>query len=126
MLNLKNGNKLLLTILFCLFSFGAGAINGFIGTGGGILMVFMLNILTKNDKKDNFSTTLLSIVPISIIGLYAYFVAGSVDFSILSRASLPALFGGALGAFLMDKLKVKWLNIIFGALVIYSGVKMIL
>lgn len=126
MLNLKNGNKLLLTLLFCLFSFLAGAVNGFVGTGGGILMVFMLNILTKNDKKDNFSTTLLSIIPISIVGLYAYFSAGSVDFSILSRVSLPALLGGALGAFLTDKLKIKWLNLLFGALVIYSGIKMIL
>ncbi len=125
MLNLKNGNKALLTILFCLFSFIAGAINGFVGTGGGIIFIFILNLLTENDKKDNFSSTLLAIVPISLVGIYAYFVAGSVDFSVLSVVSLPALFGGLLGAFLTDKLKLKWLNLIFGGLIIYSGINML-
>lgn len=126
MLNLKDGNKILLTLLFCLFSFIAGAVNGFVGTGGGIIFIFLLNLLTKNDKKDNFSTTLLAVVPISIVGIYAYFAAGSVDFKVLSIASLPALFGGLFGAVLTDKLKIKWLNLIFGGLIIYSGISMLL
>ena len=126
MLNLKNENKVVFPILFCLFSFLAGAVNGFVGTGGGIIFIFTLNALTKNDKKDNFASTLLAIIPISLVGIYAYFVAGSVDFSILSSVSLPALFGGLLGAFLTDKLKIKWLNLIFGGLILYSGVSMLL
>lgn len=126
MLNLKNGNKTLLTSLFCLFSFIAGAINGFVGTGGGIIFVFLLSALTRNEKKDNYASTLFAIIPISLIGIYAYFMAGSVDFSILSVMSLPALLGGLLGAFLTDKLKVKWLNLIFGGLIIYSGINMLM
>lgn len=126
MLNLKNGNKVIFSLLFCLFSFLAGAINGFVGTGGGIIFIFTLNALTENNKKDNFSSTLLAIIPISLIGFYAYFSAGSVDFLVLSSVSLPALFGGLLGAFLTDKLKIKWLNLIFGGLIIYSGISMLL
>ena len=126
MLNLKDGNKLIKILLFCALSFVGGAINGFVGTGGGILYVFMLNLLTKNDKRDNFSTTLLAIIPLSIVGLFAYYKAGSVDFSALSDSLTPGILGGFSGAFLSDKLNLKWLNILFGGLIIYSGIKMIL
>lgn len=126
MLNLKDKNKTILLLLFCLISFIAGAINGFVGTGGGILIVFMLSALTKNDKRDNFSTTLLAVVPLSIIGFFAYYNAGSVDFFVLKESLLPAILGGILGAFLTDKLKLKWLNLLFGSLIIYSGVNMLL
>lgn len=126
MLNLKDGNKLIKILLFCALSFVGGAINGFVGTGGGILYVFMLNLLTKNDKRDNFSTTLLAIIPLSIVGLFAYYKAGSVDFSALNDSLIPGILGGFSGAFLTDKLNLKWLNILFGGLIIYSGIKMIL
>lgn len=126
MLNLKDGNKIIKILLFCTLSFLGGAINGFVGTGGGILFVFMLGFLTKNDKRDNFATTLFAVIPLSLVGFFAYFRAGSVDFSVLKGDLLPAIFGGLLGACLTDKLKLKWLNLLFGALVIYSGVKMIL
>ncbi len=126
MLNLKDGNRIIKILLFCVISFLAGAINGFVGTGGGILFVFMLGFLTKNDKRDNFATTLFAIIPISLIGFFAYFRAGSVDFSALRGDLVPAILGGLLGAFFTDKLKVKWLNLLFGVLVIYSGVKMIM
>lgn len=125
MLNLKNGNKLGAILIFCALSFLAGAINGFVGTGGGILIIFLLKVMTKNEQKSNLATALFSIIPISLVGSFAYFKAGSVDFSILSVVSLPALFGGILGAFLMDKLRVKFLDLILGSLVVYSGINMI-
>ena len=124
-LNLRQGHRARLVFLFVLLSFLGGALNGFLGTGGGILILFMLNRLTKNERKDNFVTCALSIIPISLVGSFAYFRAGSVDFSTLQSAYLPAIAGGILGAFLFEKLKIKYLNLIFGALVIYSGASML-
>lgn len=124
-LNLRGERRVLFAFLFVLLSFFGGALNGFLGTGGGILILFMLNRLTKNEKRDNFVTCALSIIPISLVGSFAYFRAGSVDFSTLQTSYLPAITGGILGAFLFEKLKVKYLNLIFGALVIYSGVSML-
>ena len=125
MLNLKKGNGFLAIFTFCALSFLSGAINGFVGTGGGILIIFLLKMMTKNEQKSNLTTALLSVIPISIVGSFAYFKAGSVDFSVLKLALLPALFGGLCGAILMDKIKTGWLNLIFGSLVVYSGINMI-
>ena len=126
MLNLIDKNKVLITLLFCIGSFIAGGINGFIGTGGGILFIILLSCLTKNDKKDNFAITLCATVPISIVALFAYYRAGAIDSQILPYISIPTTIGGVLGAILIDKLKPKWLNIIFAILIIYSGFNMIL
>lgn len=124
-LNLRDKHRILFTFLFIIFSFLGGALNGFLGTGGGILILFILNKLTKNEKRDNFVTCLMSVIPISLIGSFSYFRAGSVDFSILNSAFLPAILGGILGAFLFEKMKLKLLNLIFGALIIYSGASML-
>ena len=124
-MNFKSEKKALFFLLFCLFSFLGGALNGFVGTGGGIVFIFMLSSLTKNEKKDNYITTLLAVVPISLVGSFSYFRGGSVDISVLRSAYLPAILGGLLGAFLVDKLRVRWLNLLFGILIIYSGYTML-
>lgn len=111
--------------LFCLMSFVAGGINGFLGTGGGIIFVYMLGALTENDKKDNFATTLCATIPISIISAVAYGKSGNIDTVLAQMLFLPAAIGGALGGFLTDKIKTKYLTLCFSLLVIYSGICMV-
>ena len=125
MLNLKSEHKIPAFILFALGSFIAGGVNGFLGTGGGILFVFLLNFLTDNEKKDSFATTLCATIPISIVGLLAYYRAGAIDFDLSLSLSLPCALGGLLGAFLVDRLKVKWLSVAFSIMIIYSGINML-
>ena len=124
-MNISKSNKIKNGILFCVLSFVAGAINGFLGTGGGIIFVYMLSFLTNNDKKDNFATTLCATLPISIISTIAYAKNNNIDTVLIKQLFLPALLGGLLGAFLTDKLKTKYLTIAFSALVIYSGICMV-
>ena len=81
-LNLRGERRVLFAFLFVLLSFFGGALNGFLGTGGGILILFMLNRLTKNEKRDNFVTCALSIIPISLVGSFAYFRAAPLCFSV--------------------------------------------
>ncbi len=119
-------SKLVLLLLFCSVSFLAGAINGFVGTGGGIIFVFMLSKLTELDKKDIFATSLVSTALISSVTLLNYVKAGSIHWETVIRCAAPALLGGTLGAFLVTKLRVEWLNLIFSALLIYSGVHLII
>lgn len=125
MLNFKKEHKFLFFILFSLGSFLAGGVNGFLGTGGGIIFVFLLSTLTENERKDNFATTICATLAISLVGLFAYFKAGAVDLKITSELFLPIVLGGIVGAILVDKLKIKYLSLIFSALIIYSGISMI-
>lgn len=118
-------NKILRAVLFCVLSFVAGGVNGFLGTGGGIIFVYMLGALTDNDKKDNFATTLCATIPISVISAIEYGKSGNIDTDMAKMLVLPALIGGALGALLTDKLKTRFLTVVFSGLVIYSGICMV-
>lgn len=113
-------------VLFCLLSLLAGGINGFLGTGGGIILVYMLGAFTDNDKKDSFATTLCAVIPMSIISLFAYSKGGNIDTDMIKMLVTPAIVGGALGALITDKIKTKYLSVAFSALVIYSGVCMVM
>ena len=113
--------KLVKAILFCIISFIAGGINGFVGTGGGILLVFALCGILKLDKKDAFAVSLCITVPISAIALFNYWRADNISFNLLEDMWLAVLLGGILGAFLVEKMKANWLSGIFAILVIYAG-----
>ena len=119
-------SKLFSVVVFSTLAFLAGGLNGFVGTGGGILLVFALCGVLGVDKKDSFATSLCITVPVSLVALFNYFKTDSIDFSLASEICLPTLLGGFVGAVLVDKLKLPWLNGIFGILIIYSGMCMIL
>ena len=111
--------------LLALFSLLAGAINGFLGTGGGIVLVYALGAITDNDKKDNFAITLCAIIPMSLVSLISYGNSGNIDTSLVKTLIFPAVIGGALGALLTDKIRTKYLSLFFALLVMYSGIWLI-
>lgn len=113
-------------LIFAVLSFLAGGINGFLGTGGGVLFIYTLSALTENDKRVSFSTTLFATTLISIVAMVRYAKQGMVDFSLGGELFLPCALGGLFGAFLLNKIKTEWLSAIFAILVIYSGTCMIL
>ena len=119
-------SKIASLCLFCLLSFVAGGVNGLLGTGGGIIIVYMLRALCKNNTKDNFATSLCITLPLSLFALVAYLKNGSVDFSLAGQAALPVALGGFFGAFLTSRLKTEWLSAIFGVMVSYSGIRMLI
>lgn len=113
------------TLLLGALALIAGGVNGFLGTGGGIILVYALGALTKNDKKDNFATTLCATVPMSLVSLISYANNGNIDTSLTKTLVFPAIIGGVVGALLTDKIKTKYLSILFALLVIYSGACMV-
>lgn len=108
----------------------AGAVNGLLGAGGGIIVTYFLShTLTKEQKKENgvFANAVATMLPISVVSLIIYITKGyiKIDHSLL--ALLPsALIGGILGAFLLTKLHLKTVKILFSFLVVISGIMMIL
>jgi len=121
----KNKEKTGKLVLLGALSLLAGGVNGFLGTGGEIILIYALGALTDNDKKDNFATTLCATIPMSIVSLFSYANNGNIDTALTKTLVLPAIIGGALGAFLTDKIKTKYLSLFFALLVIYSGICMV-
>ena len=121
-LNKEIAKYLILGFFSCL----AGTINGFLGTGAGIVLIYLLAFFNKENVKDNFAMTIMVVLPMSFVSLYFYVKGENVDYELIRQSVLPAIIGGIVGAYLMDKIERKWLSLIFAALVIYSGFSMVL
>ena len=114
-----------ITITLLFIGFIAGFTNGLLGTGGGIILVFALKYLYKNKElKDVFATTLAVILALSAVSAIVYLRKNSLPTSESIRFLIPAAAGGFAGAYLLEKIDVKWLKKVFGILIIFAGLNM--
>jgi uncharacterized membrane protein YfcA len=113
----------------CIGGLCAGFINGLLGTGGGILLVFLLGKMMKEkadgDGKDVFATTLTATAVMSVVSLFIYSKKGGVSLDKnLIQYIIGAVTGGFFGAVLLDKIRVRTAKIVFCVLLIFAGANM--
>ena len=113
------------TITFILCGIGAGIVNGLLGTGGGIVLIFALSLLnTEKNNKDVYALTLSVTLVLSAVSLIFYCKKGGFDFTSGLKYVFPACVGGYAGAYLLDRLKGNTVKKIFAYLVIFAGANM--
>ena len=100
----------------------AGVLNGFVGTGGGIVMLFILKKLYKGDAKKAFASVTASVLPMAALSAYVYERSSPGIFRSSLYYLLPAAAGGICGAALFGRIKTKTLKFIFSVMLIISGV----
>lgn len=112
-------------ILLTLGGAAAGIINGLLGTGGGMIAVPIL----KNsglEQKQAQAASVLMIMLLSLETAAIYLWRGRITLS----AALPYLPGGIIGALigaaLLKKIPDKILRRIFGGLMIYTGLRLLM
>lgn len=105
----------------------AGFVSGFFGAGGGVVLIFALCLMSKDNEsvKGAFAETALITATYSLVSGIIYYVKGNLPYDKAFSLIVPALIGGLLGAVLLDKLPIKPLKKIFGAVVIIAGLIMI-
>lgn len=100
-----------------------GFLNGLLGSGGGIIAVPLLTALGVPEKKSH-ATSILIIFSLSLLSVALYLSRGSLTFS----SALPYLPGGALGAvagaWLLRRLPLRWIKLLFGVVVLYSSARL--
>jgi uncharacterized membrane protein YfcA len=112
----QNGKR-----IFC--GGAVGLANGLFGGGGGMIAVPMLQ-RTGLEEKRAHATAILLILPVSLLSFFFYAWKGLYEFSVLIPTALGVTAGGALGAWLLGKLPVKIVNIIFACLQAAAGISM--
>ena len=102
----------------------SGIINGLLGAGGGMLAVPTLK--TQIEPQKAHATTVAIIMPMCLVSSIWYLVAGRVTIKDALPYAPYGVIGAVIGAFLLTKMKAKWLKIIFSLLMIWAGVRMIM
>ena len=117
--------RILRSFFIALLGLISGAVNGLLGAGGGILVVYAFNYALKNTEygnRDVFANALCVMLPISAVSCVRYAFAGNLSTDGFAVYAIPAIAGGIVGGFLLSKLDTKFLKKLFAALVIWSGV----
>ena len=120
---MKNLQKTILPLLG--IGLLAGFLNGLLGAGGGIAVVIGLGALFRKTPVNGhsfYATAIAVMLPLSVLSAWQYARGGHLPTVSLWRLILPAVLGGALGAFSLRRITPRVLNRIFAAAVLISGI----
>ena len=103
-----------------------GAANGLFGGGGGMIAVPLLSGAMDFEEKAAHATAILIIAPVSFAGAAAYLFSGCVLPYVAIPAAVGMTAGGAVGALLLNKLPLMAVKMIFAAVLLAAGRRMVL
>ena len=115
-------------VLITLGAITAGFCNAVLGAGGGIVLTLTLGAFCSDrfsDRRALLSTSQAAMIPCCILSCIIYYFQGRLDTTSFSVFAIPALLGGIAGGLLLNRIKSKWIVRLFSALVIWSGMRMI-
>lgn len=115
--------QILLLVITGLF---VGFINGFLGAGGGMILVPLVILILKLDAKVAHATAILIILPICVISGIVYILNGAFDLEVFIPCLIGTIIGGVIGTKILAKLKNEIITGIFSGVMIIAGVIMIL
>ena len=101
----------------------AGAVNGLLGAGGGMVLLPLLTLLTDLPEESSFPASVCIILPICIVSLFVIYQPGVISV----RECFPWLAGSALGGIIAGcigkRIPVLWLHRILGVLILWGGIR---
>lgn len=101
----------------------AGAVNGLLGTGGGMVLVPLLTGLTDIQENAIFPSSVSIILPICFISLFCSKNVDSLSFMTILPYLIGSTIGGVLCGFFGKRIPTKWLHRILGILILWGGVR---
>ena len=109
------------TIRYAFAGLAAGAVTGILGSGGGLVLVPLLTLLSSEDSESVFPYSLGIMFPICLCSLLVQRGLSYVPF----REALPYLLGSILGGFVSmaasKRISPVWLHRVFGCILLWSG-----
>lgn len=107
------------------FAIVAGLLGALLGLGGGIFLIPALTLLFHVNIRYAIGASLVSVIATSSGSAAAYVRDRVTNVRIGTFLQVPSVAGALSGAYLGGLLPIKWLYVIFGGLLVYSAVPMV-
>jgi len=105
----------------------AGIASGFLGIGGGVILIPVLIYLFGLTQHQAQGTTLaIMIPPIGLLAAWKYYMEGNVKLNMAAFICIGFLVGGLIGAIFVHKVPAPVLKKVFGIFLLLISVNMIL
>ena len=104
----------------------AGFLSGFVGVGGGILIIPLLIVFLSLTQHQAQGTTLFALLPpIGILAAINYYKAGHVKWEYALIIALTFVVGGYFGSKLSLSLPSSTVRRVFGIIMLLGSIKLI-
>jgi uncharacterized protein len=104
----------------------AGILGGFIGVGGGVLIVPVLVLALGFDQHLAVGTSLGALLPpVGILGAYEYYKHGHLNVAYALLLGVGLLIGAYIGAIYAVKMPPTTLRRIFGMFLLLTSIRML-
>lgn len=104
----------------------AGFLNGLFGSGGGMVVVPVLERFAGSETKKAHATAIGVILPLSVISAVKYSAFCRVDTALLLTVCAGGILGSIIGSKLLGRFSVKTVRRIFGAVIIAAALRMVM
>lgn len=101
----------------------AGAVNGLLGAGGGMVLVPLLSALTDLREEEVFPASVSIILPICAVSLFLSRRSGALPWQTVLPFLVASGIGGLLAGLLGKRIPVLWLHRILGVLILWGGIR---
>lgn len=105
---------------------GAGVMSGYVGVGGGFIMVPLMLSLIHIPMKVASGTSLIAILILAIPGTVENGFAGNIGFLTGISVAVGSIPGAVAGSFLVRKVPERALRFIFGGFLIVAAIVLFL
>ena len=105
---------------------GAGLMSGYVGVGGGFIMVPLMLSLIHIPMKLASGTSLIAILILAIPGTIENGLVGNIDYAVGLSVAIGSIPGAILGAMLVKRVPERALRFIFGGFLIIAAIVLFL
>jgi len=113
-------------IVLALFGFFAGFINGLFGSGGGMIVVPVLERYAHTEPKKAHATAIGVILPLTVVSIIKYMKFGKTDPLTLTLISVGGVAGSILGARLLKKFTNDIIRRVFAVIILITALRMVI
>ena len=99
---------------------------GALGVGGGGVLIIALTSFFSLSQETCSQINLMFFLPIALVSSFVYIKQGVCDVKIVGKMAVFGLLGACAGAFLTSFITAEWISKLFGALLVFSSVQLLL
>ena len=104
----------------------AGILSGFVGIGGGVIIVpALVYIMGLSQHEAQGTSLILMLPPIGILAVMNYYKAGQMNISYGVIIAIAFVIGGYFGSKLSLQISAGKVRLLFGILMLYVAIKLI-
>lgn len=103
----------------------AGTVSGYIGVGGGFIMVPLMTMLLGVPMKKASGTSLIAMIILAIPGAIGQGIAGNIDYFVGLATALGSVPGAIMGAALIKRVSERNLRFVFGISMVLAAIMLV-